>query len=200
MHKFFKMIAEEFEDAESFGEFILYMYYKALPYDWRPKNIWYKIKCFAWHRHTTIKPRQLDHTWCDKTELVPHMMFEMLSEFLEKECSPGHIDWEGSNHRIQYGGHSRNVNDVMWHLYHWWYKVYLIKCENKYDQWHEYRESNTIKSNKFDAIWKTEWISDEHERHADILWKRARKKDAALSQELNENLKYIVDLIPYLWT
>jgi len=194
------MIAEEFEEADSFASYIQYVYWKIIPYNLRPGQLLYRLKCFCWHRYTTIKPRQLDHTWCDKVELVPYVMFEMLSEFLEKECSSSIVDWEMSDHRIQYGGHSRNVQNVMWHLYNWWHKVYLIKYENEYNQWHEYHKVNTIKSNNFDIIWNPEWISNGHKRHADILFKRAMKKEAAMNQELNENLKYLVDLIPFLWS
>lgn len=196
MNKFFKIIKEEFEDADSFCEFIKYVYYKVLPYDYRPGQMWYKLKCFVWHRYTTVKPRQLDHTWCDKTELVPHMMFEMLSKFLEKECSPGVVDWKGSNHRIQYGGHSRNVQEVMWHLYHWWHKVYLLKRYHEHDEWHKHFKENTLNDNIFNPIWK----SNEDAAYSEKLFGRLMKKEEAILRELNENLKTIVDLIPFLWT
>lgn len=200
MKKFFDIIEEEFEEADSFASFIRYMYWNIIPYNMRPGQLLYRLKCFCWYRYTTIKPRQLDHTWCDRAELMPYMMFEILSQFLEKECSPGIVDWEASDHGIMYGGHSRNVQDVMWHLYHWWHKVYLVKNEHEYGQWSEYTQKHTLKLSTFDAIWNPEYISDEHKRHAGMLFKRAMKKEVALTKELNENLKYIVDLIPYLWT
>ncbi len=194
------MIEEEFENADSFGEFIRYAYYKVLPYDWRPSNIWYKIKCTIWHRYTTVKPRQLDNTWCDRCTLMPHMMFEILSQFLEKECSPGIVDWDASDHEVMYGGHSRNAEEVMWHLCYWWHEVHLVKKELNYDSWHKYSEAHTLNLPSFDAVWNPEFVSDAHEQHAAILFKRAGKKEAAIIKELNENLKVIVDLIPYLWT
>lgn len=61
-------------------------YWRLIPYDWRPGQLLYRMKCFFFKRYTTVKPRYLPHTWCDRTAVLPHMMFEILSQFLEKEC------------------------------------------------------------------------------------------------------------------
>ncbi len=196
MSKLFQILKKESEDADSFGEFIQYMYWKVLPYDWRPGQMWYRCKCFCWHRYTTIKPRQLDHQWCDRCALMSYMMFEILSQFLEKECSPGIVDWEASDHTVMYGGHERNVQEVMWHLYHWWHKIYLVKHKYQYEQWHDHFSANTLN----DSIFNPEWKSIEDRVHSDKLFKRGRIKEVAMLKELNENLKTIVDLVPYLWT
>jgi hypothetical protein len=63
-------------------------------------------------------------------------MFEILSEFLEKEFSPGVVDWynEGLPHKINIEGRNRHVIDVMWELYTWWHQVYnkyYVKIEDE---------------------------------------------------------------------
>ena len=46
---------------------------------WR--NLFYPIHCF-FKRYTTVKPRWLDHKYMDSCELLAHVMFEVLTEFL----------------------------------------------------------------------------------------------------------------------
>ena len=196
MYKLFETIKKEYEDADSWPDFIQYTYWKVFPYGYRPGQLWYRLKCFVWHRYTTVKPRQLDHTWRDRAGLMPYMIFEILSQFLEKECSPGIVDWEGSDHRIMYGGHSRNVNDVMWHLYHWWHNIYLKKNEHEHGAYHKHFSENTLNDSVFNPVWK----SIEDRVHSDKLFNRGSKKEVAMIKQLNENLKYVVDLIPYMWT
>ena len=98
--------------------------YKVWPYRWRPRELWYRFKCRVWHRYTTVKPRTLPwHTWTDRSTLLPHCMFEILTQFIEGECSPGIIDWEGSGHMIPGpDGNEVNVRTVMRELYDWWDK------------------------------------------------------------------------------
>jgi len=40
-------------------------------------------------------------------------MFEILSKFIEEECSPGIVDWEGSDHTIDVNGDIVNVRTEM---------------------------------------------------------------------------------------
>ena len=99
---------------------------------WHPKELWYQTKCWLRRPYTTIKPRTLGHTWCDRDKLLAHMMFEILSQFIEKECSPGVVDWEGTDRRVDVvmpSGHvvNRNVRVEMQKLYDWWQQQYLKK-------------------------------------------------------------------------
>src|SRR4030042_4189507 len=102
------------------------LYWKYWPYDYRPMELWYKIKCWCWHRYTTVKPRYLGHTWCDCDDLLSHTMFEILSRFIEKECSPGNVDWDYDNE------HS-TVRAKLQELYDWWHdyynKQYIVDCK-----------------------------------------------------------------------
>lgn len=103
---------DELED-ETFIDKIKYKYWKIIPYDWRPHQLWYRLKCWAWYRYTTIKPRYLDHTWCDKTELILHINFEMLMRFVENEVLPGPVDWGSDKEH-------RDAYIEMMDLYNWY--------------------------------------------------------------------------------
>lgn len=99
----------------------LLKYYGIVPYEFRPKNLWYQFKCWAWHRYTTVKPRTLDHTWCDKSYLLHHLIFQVLVDFVEKEMypagKPGRVDWE-------YDFEHKEAHDKIMELYIWWTQDY----------------------------------------------------------------------------
>ena len=99
-------------------------YWNRVPYNWRPGQIWYRFKCWAWYRYTTVKPRYLPHTWTDRDDVLPHVMFEVLSQFIERECTPECIDWEASGHMITVDGVEKNVRQEMQELYDWWHQEY----------------------------------------------------------------------------
>jgi hypothetical protein len=92
----------------------------------RIHELWYSLKCWAWHRWSTVKPRTLPHTWCDRRELLAHMMFEILGQFIERECSPGIVEWYGeSGDKISVDGKEKFVRDEMQELWDWWCNDYL---------------------------------------------------------------------------
>ena len=73
---------------------------------------------FKWH--TTIKPRYLGHTYCDTVILMPHMMFELLSRFIEVEADD--VVWYHEHATLIDG---RNIRDEMQELYDWWHNTYI---------------------------------------------------------------------------
>lgn len=112
-----------FDDYEpdSLWEKIQFKYWNIVPYDLRPGQLYYKTKCFLFKRYSTVKSRYLGHTWCDRSELLLYTSFEILSDFIENECSPGHIEWYGeSGHKITVNGVEKYVRDEMQELYDWW--------------------------------------------------------------------------------
>jgi hypothetical protein len=110
-----------YKDAMTIWNKIQSGYWCVVPYEWRPKNIWYKFKCWGWKRYTTVKPRTLDHTWYDKSGLLPHVMFEILCRFVEEEMYPdgeeGIVDWSWTDDH-------QNAHDEMISLYKWWTEEY----------------------------------------------------------------------------
>ena len=111
---------DDFE-ADTIWDKIKYYYWKKVDHNWRPGQLYYRAKCFLFKRYSTVKSRYLPHTWTDRSELLLYTSFEILSQFIEKECNPGIVDWyyEGG-HKILVDGEMKNVRDEMQDLYDWW--------------------------------------------------------------------------------
>lgn len=82
---------------------------------WTRKNYWYRLKCWLWHRYTTIKPRSLPHTWMDRDVVMEHCLFEILGQYLEKE-----VDVPNAG-----GTPEEGVLSELRGLWEWWNEVYL---------------------------------------------------------------------------
>ena len=187
---------------------IKHAYWHTLPYNWRPGQIWYRLKCWVGKRYTTVKPRYLRHTWCDRTELMPHMMFELLCQFIEQECSPGHIEWYGEwGHKIAVNGKEKYVMDEMKDLIAWWHEVRNKEYEEVSDiLWAEaeghsptpYFEPFGDSDELFE--WKQRFASDGDKE----LWKRCMGAltniERIMNEALEERLHRLIKLIPYMWT
>ena len=193
------------------------IYYSAVPFDYRPFQIWYRLKCWVWHRYTTVKPRTLKyHTWCDKDILLIHTMFEILSRFIEKECSPGIVDWYHEDaYRIIPGypydyeqikknlEHSVLVRDEMQDLYDWWHKEYLLNVDNIFDKWHEWFTKHSVckkEDNRFIPLWTREWDTEENKKISTILRKEAHDREEDLRKELENRMVRLVYVSPFFWT
>lgn len=195
---------------------IKYAYWSIIPYDWRPGRLWYRVKCGLFHRYTTVKPRTLNfHTWCDRCTLLPHMMFEILVQFVEKELN-NEDGSRKSEHTFIVGDKEVNVRDEIYDLYDWWTKDYLINANENglYGEWHKLREAhckdiskpvdvdgNEIPEDEAELFqWLTEWDSPEIEEEADRLFKTATESEARYEQELEDRMCRLVKIHRYLWT
>jgi len=140
----------------------------------------------------TIKPRYLKHTWCDKDHVMAHMMFELLSTFIEDECSPGHVQWFGEHgHKIEVDGKKVFVRHEMQALYDWWHEKY-----------------NKAYSKETDAIYEEsidEPLCDKNgmfcmSDHNKAVYKKASELEAFYESQLEENLIRLLKIRPYMWT
>lgn len=207
-----KKIIKFFEDEgewEGLIPFIKHTYWKLVPYDWRPFTISYRLKCFFFKRYTTVKPRTLKyHTWCDRCTLLPHMMFEILTQFIEEECSPEIIDWEASDHRVIVNGESVNVRDEMQALYDWWHKEYLKEYPKREEElWAEIKkyeptflfEKMEIEDTCFYS-YNPNFSSKEDKTHYKSLMGQISSLEREKEKELIKMCHRLVEVIPYLWT
>jgi len=117
---------------------IKYKYWEIWPHCLRPMTMWYNFKCWAWHRYSTIRCRHLPHTWSDRRTLLLHASFQILTDFIDKECSPGHVEWYGDCcHQVEVNDVMENVMDEMKELYWWWNVVheqsYPAKCDELWE-------------------------------------------------------------------
>jgi len=182
----------QIEFAESFFESL-----NRINSPWsKTKDFFRSIKNRITKPYTTVKPRYLDHNWTDRDRLLVHMMFEILSQFIEKECSPGCVEWYGQHpHTILVGMERKNVRDEMQDLYDWWHKTY-IPYENgdltpKYDG-PDIDFFSTV--NKLDSE-KTE----EEKKYFDHL-DEINKLENKIEDELNSNLHRLLNIRRLMWT
>lgn len=201
---------------KSFLERIKYAYYDRVPYDQRPHQLWYRFKCWAWHRYTTIKPRYLDHTWVDRTAVLPHVMFEVLSQFIEKECcEPELVDWEASGHMVTVKGVKRNVRVEMQLLYDWWHQVYNKEYQEVHDiLWKEIyahpstRDMIPVNEDHEEVpedeakwfLWEPEFPTPEDKEIHDKCLHAVNNLERMQEEELIVMMHRLVNLMPYLWT
>lgn len=190
-----KTVLERFED----------FYSGIIPYEYRPKQIWYKLKGRFWSKFNTIKCRYLPYTWNDRSEVLPHVMFEVLSRFIEQECSPGHIDWEGSGHTVTVNGKEKNVRQEMQDLYDWWHQSYIKEYEEiahiLYDEAEKHHGEFVFEPDKNGfSFMNIKYESEEHEEINYVCMKAAMKLDKMRDKKLNEMMHRLVNLTTFLWT
>jgi len=172
-----------------------YLYWRIVPYNWRPGQLWYQFKCWSWKRYSTVRPRWLPHTWVDRDVLLAHCMFEVLGRFLEGECGDdGIVDWDADEAH-------RTAMAELRELWRWWAEDYL-----KFD-----RADLTA------GLKAPEWTSHETEdgfgfriefRHespeAEAAWTTAILKvadsEAEMEAELKRRMKRLVDVSSFMWT
>lgn len=115
-------------------------YLKIVPFYYRPMNIWlYKIRPF-FKRYNTVKPRTLKNDWIDRDQLLIHVIFEVLCEFVEKELIPGPVDWEADKN------HSHAKREML-DLYEWWGSRewdFDNLPQPKYDKWLQEADGNSF--------------------------------------------------------
>lgn len=201
--------------AEKLTDSIRSAYYTVIPYKYRPHQLWYRLKCFVWKRYTTIKPRYLSHQWCDRSTLLPHIMFEVLSDFIERECSPGHIDWEGTGHTVVVNGEEINVSTEMHTLYDWWHqdytKVYpktlealwaeVFRFQPKHGDIPKDYDGNVVAEEDADVYeWTTIFDSEEQRNAYDAAMDVVHDVEREQSDNLTEMMHRLVNLRQYLWT
>jgi len=182
------------------------LYRSLIPYDWRPMQVWYRLCCYIWHRYTTVKPRTLNyHTWCDRAQLMPHAMFEILTRFIEEECSPGIVDWTSSHHIVKVDGEDVNVREEMQALYDWWHQYYLVEYPAADKRLYEIMESHKptrymteLPSGR--CLWEPKFDNELDKTIWDGCRCDIRDLERNVEGALRDRLHRLVNIIPYLWT
>lgn len=174
-------------------------YWEVVPYEWRPGTIWYKLKCFFWHRYTTVRPRTLKgHGWVDRNVLLPHVMFEVLSQFIEKECSLGRVDWDGQEQ-------DQKARKEMQELYDWWHKEYNKPEEKKkFEEYYQFCSKHQKLIFTPVGNWGSKMVwsydSPEAEAKCEELREAYLQEEKELQEALIRNCKRLIDVMDYMWT
>jgi hypothetical protein len=138
-------------------------------------------------------------------------MFEVLTQFIEEECSPGNVEWYGEyGHKITIDGKKIYVMDEMLDLYYWWNEIdfggktlYDTELNTKHKE--IWDRINEISDPTFDPTDNGCYelnsnVAEENE----IEYSNLRKEDMANEYKdqkiLTKNMCRLCNLQPYLWT
>lgn len=147
-------------------------------------------------KHTTIKPRHLPDTWVDKDRLLPHVVFEILVQFIEDEAPAERMDWESdAEHRAAW--------TEMTELYRWWNDVYLPYEAD--DTWSKSIEAPELTKKKCTSIKGAyevsfKYSSPEAEAKARAVMQAKYERDESMEQELTNRCKRVLDVRRFMWT
>lgn len=153
-------------------------------------DIWYRIKCKLWYRYNVVKVRTLPPTWVDRDTLLVHAMFQILDDFVNKECIGGWVDWDSDEKH-------RSVRAKMDELLNWFHNVYL-----KFDE---------FEGLEFDKIeWEDRFYPKEEgsnfvqmkpsSENDKKCYQVAHQRELQIRKDLNKKLKELIDIKDYLWT
>lgn len=188
-------------------------------------SIFYKLKCFIFRPYTTIKPRNLGHTWCDTTELIPHMLFELLERFLVGEMNlsletykfvnPPIVVTSTKDWKVEeiVNGKKLNPYKEMARILKWWHTEYIASWNgehpvenklradfNKYGDQRNFTEQwipkEDEKGRKY-VQWENKPVDKKRFDKAHKDWMQFEEK---MSKDLIENMKILVSLHEYMWT
>ncbi len=191
-----------------YGEKIQEIYWSIIPYDYRPSQIFYYFKCLLFKRYNIVKCRYLDCRWHDRDTILAHTMFEILSQFIEKECSTDNIEWYGEyGSKIIVNGKEKYVRDEMQDIYDWWHKKYNKEYPETEDIWWEKRlqyspEMKYVQSEVHKNCSTVEFIykTSDHKYHYQQILQIMNDLDQHIHKELQDYMHRIVNIMDYMWT
>lgn len=150
----------------------------------------YWIKCRLWYRYNVLKIKSLPPTWCDRDHLLCHAMFQVLSDFIEKEKPDEIIDWDSDPEH-------RHARDKMDELNNWFHNVYL-----KFDAWEGIELNYSFDDDVFIPckdnlkIYEMKPFTKEQKAKMDLI----NKRELDMDKELEKRLRELLDIRKYLWT
>jgi len=137
---------------------------------------------------------------------MPHTIFEILCQFVERECSPGHVEWYGdSPHTVEVDGEEKNVMDEMLDLIEWWHTVYNKEygevCEILWEEARKHTPSTRFEPiDDFLLTMMFDYGSEENEEIYRRVMAGIHKLEANMEAELEKRLHRIIKVTPYMWT
>jgi hypothetical protein len=187
---------------------IKYKYWEIWPHYLRPMTLWYNFKCWAWHRYGTVRCRRLPHTWSDRRTILLHASFQILTDFIDKECSPGHVEWYGeSPHQVEVDGVMENVMDEMLELYRWWNTVHEKEYPAKMDelwktaeQYSPGMKSIPIEDRPGFYELKMIYVDDEQRDAYRAITNEINETERLMDEKAEEMLKRLAAVRLWMWT
>ena len=143
----------------------------------------------------TLNIHTLDKSWCDKDEVLLHAAFQLLTDFIERECPDQIVNY---NHSEE----SQKRWDELQALYHWWTVVRPSRQDSLLDPSLKTPPIETQPSYGSDgSIRYRQRIpynpADYPEYHQALVL--SAQLEQAWFEEDQQHLHRLVDIRPYLW-
>jgi len=140
---------------------------------------------------------------------MPHMMFEVLTRFIDDECSPGYVQWYGEEgHKITVNDQEKYVLDEMKDLVAWWDTVWNSEWEevqdilwaeaHKHDPTSEWTEYGDAKPGL--SYWDPQFTETEDGELWHVCLRAVSKLERIMHKKREDMLHRMITIIPYLWT
>ena len=153
----------------------------------------YWLKCWLWRRYNRITVKTLPVTWTDRCEFLPHVMFQVLADFVEREKIDEVVNWNSDSEHAA-------ARAKMDELLIWWREEYL-----PFDEMEGYdavkgddplRFKEVIASGSGVKCYRLPPATKEQE----AFFAEVHRKEEAMNAALASRMKELVDLRPWLWT
>jgi len=137
------------------------------------------------------------------------MVFEILTAFIEEECSPGHFDWYGEyGYKITVDGKEKYVMDEMLELYEWWKKVvpdsqiYDYNLHNESEElWAKINSMSNPYCTKHSGYYEYhDGVKEEVKEEYRKLTLRASQIEREDYEIIKRNMCRVCNLYGYMWT
>lgn len=183
-------------------------YWDWVAYDYRPKELWYRITCKLFKKYSTVKSKYLDDRWVDRDHLMSETMFQILSDFVEQECVESIVDWYYDDLEYKYvvvdGVKVRPIDEILT-LYNWYHlkykKAYPEIEEQLWDKVHDcggkFRWEPTDHNT---CTLEQDFPDEEKQNKHDFLMSLHFQMEILVEEELNRMLVRLLNVRKYMWT
>jgi hypothetical protein len=144
------------------------------------------------------------------------MMFEILCQFIENECSPGRVEWYGEySHMVEVelpGGKKvmRNVRDEMQDLHDWWINDYhgrYKKLEARiqatlavHDAAYCISDFTEDDDNPEYTLWDPQYDTPENKQRGRDLLMDLNRHERFAAAALDRRMHRLVNITQWMWT
>lgn len=148
---------------------------------------WYGFKCRWLKKYNRLHIRTLPPTWTDRSDMLPHAMFQILTDFIDKEKPFEYFDTEDKYHRNEW--------QELKGLYDWWHSVYL-----KFDPMEGYDTDKATPRDELFAPTEDGMYTMRCNEYDTEFFMRVRLADDEMEKVLGEKMSRLCALRGMLWT
>lgn len=174
--------------------------------------------------YNVIKVKQVSPDWIDRDQLLPHVIFTVLTEFIEKELGftlkKEPEQWyKNCKNEYEYVSAERQYKKEyrLWELYKWYWEHYFPWYENpvRYvisigfpdnKDFIERADGNIYSHNKI-VGWRKNTlryervlIDEKYKEAADYYDKNWKKIEEKMEKDIIRYMKVVCQLSPFMWT